>query len=59
MAKAKYTKRDFQLAYRWMYGATLSKGAEVWKRWKNVDNKIIEEIVDTYRKNFSIAFYED
>lgn len=59
MSKAKYTKRDFQLAYRWMFGATLKKGAEVWKKWKDVDNGIIEEVVNAYRNNFRNSFYTD
>lgn len=56
MKKGRYTKRDFQLAYRWMYAETLSKGAEV---WKNANAEYINSIVETYRKNFGIAFYED
>ena len=56
MGKAKYTKRDFQLAYRWMFAETLSKGAEV---WKNASAEYINSVVETYRKNFGIAFYED
>lgn len=29
--KAKYSKRDFQVAYSWMFAATMKKGAEVYK----------------------------
>ena len=56
MKKGKYSKRDFQLAYRWMYGETLSKGAEVWKK---SNAEYIDSVVEAYRKNFQIAFYND
>jgi hypothetical protein len=56
MKKGKYTKRDFQLAYRWMFAETLSKGAEV---WKNASVEYINSVVEAYRKNFEIAFYND
>ena len=56
MKKGKYTKRDFQLAYRWMFAETLSKGAEVWKK---ASVEYINAVVEAYRKTFELAFYND
>lgn len=52
----KYTKRDFQLAYRWMFAETLKKGAEV---YKTASKEYIEEVITAYRNNFENAFYND
>jgi hypothetical protein len=56
MKKGKYTKRDFQLAYRWMFAETLSKGAEV---WKNSSAEYCDSVVEAYRNNFRNSFYTD
>ena len=56
MLKGNYTKRDFQIAYRWMYAETLSKGAEVWKK---ASAEYINAIVEAYRNNFRNSFYTD
>lgn len=56
MRKGKYTKRDFQLAYRWMFAETLAKGAEVWKK---VTPEYIDSVVEAYRNNFKNSFYDD
>lgn len=54
--KAKYSKRDFQVAYRWMFAATMKKGAEV---YKSAAPEYIAEVVEAYRENFRNAFYND
>ena len=55
-----YNKRTFQLAYRWMYGETLTKGAEVYKKAKEKGEVgYIKRIIDAYMNNFHIAFYTD
>ena len=56
MKKGKYTKRDFQLAYRWMFAETLSKGAEV---WRNSSAEYCDSVVEAYRNNFRNSFYTD
>ena len=53
---ASYTKRDFQLAYRWMFAATLKRGAEV---YKTANKDYIEAVVTAYRQNFANSFYND
>lgn len=56
MKKGKYTKRDFQLAYRWMFAETLKKSAEI---WKNASAEYIDSVVEAYKNNFKNSFYTD
>ena len=56
MKKGKDTKRDVQLAYRWMFAETLSKGEEVWKK---ASTEYIDSVVEAYRNNFKNSFYTD
>ena len=56
MKKGKYTKRDFQEAYKWIFGQTLAKGAEV---WKTASAEYCDSVVEAYKNNFRSAFYED
>ena len=56
MKKGNYTKREFQIAYRWMFAATLARGAEA---WKNESAEYINAVVEAYRNNFKNSFYTD
>lgn len=56
MNKGKYTKREFQTAYSWMFGETMTKGAKV---WKESTDEYISAVVDGFKDNARKSFYED
>ena len=57
MAKIKrYTKRQFVIAYRELYGATYKQANEV---WKNATCEYIIVVVESYLKTSNDCFYND
>lgn len=56
MNKAKYTKKEFEEAYKWMFAESPTKSAKV---YKNASEEYIESVVETYRNNFKKSFYTD
>ena len=56
MKKGKYTKREFQIAYQWMFGETLTQGAKV---WKESTDEYINLVVDGFKDNAKKSALDD
>ena len=51
-----YSEKEFIEAYCWMYGQTKKQAKFAYKIYSD---KTIKDIVDTYKRNYKKAFYED
>ena len=56
MGKGKYTKREFQIAYSWSYGETMTQAAKV---WRDSSEEYINAIVDGFKDNARKSVFED
>ena len=53
------TKKDFQIAYCWMYDSTMAEAARVYREANEKNPSYIEEVVNCFRQNCRETFYQD
>ena len=52
----RYTKTEFINAYVWLFGISKKKASEL---YKTADPKYIETVINAYRKQSKLAFWND
>lgn len=53
------SKKDFQIAYCWMYGTTMAEASAEYRKMNSEDPRYIEDVVNCFRENCREAFYAD
>lgn len=53
------SKKDFLIAYSWMYGTTKAEASYMYRRMNSEDPRYIEDVVNCFRENCREAFYAD
>ena len=53
------SKKDFLIAYSWMYGTTKAEASDMYRRMNSEDPRYIEDVVNCFRENCRKGFYTD